>query len=319
MTNKLHVVLGGTGAVGRGVILELKNRKLPVRAVERSKKVPGVDTIHADLLNPAQTEKALEGATHAYLCVGIPYSSKTWKAEWPVVMKNVIDACAKVNAKLIFLDNIYMYGPAPLSVPFNESHPQNPSSKKGKVRKQIADTLLEAHRAGKVKAVIGRSADFYGPMSVNSMFYTVFLENMLKKKDPQWIGGADVKHTYAYSLDNGRALVALATDESTYGQVWHLPVNTPVTPDKIAGIFNLVLGTKYTIQYMPRTLLRILSLFVPILKEVKEMGYQFTQDYVLSWDKFHEHFPGFQVTPYEEGIRGMVDSFRKLNEPGTGR
>ena len=90
-------------------------------------------------------------------------------------MQNVINACIETNATLIFFDNVYMYGPSPLTIPFDENHPQKPSTKKGLARKQTADLLLKAIDENKLKAVIARSADFYGPFAVNSSFYISFL------------------------------------------------------------------------------------------------------------------------------------------------
>lgn len=310
MNNELHVVLGASGAIGQAVVAELKLKNLKVRAVERRKKIADVETVNADLLDLDQTVKAIKGSTHVYLCIGLPYRSKVWLEEWPRIMENVIAACESVKARLIFLDNVYMYGPVPLKAPFDESHTQYPTSHKGKARKRIAIMLMEAHDAGRVKAVIGRSADFYGPFAVNSPFYISFLERMNEGKNPQSLGRIDVKHTYAYSLDIGRALVALALDEKTYGQVWHLPVSEPVTVKEVVSKFNKVMGTSYKVSMMPRFLLSILSVFIPLLKEAKEMVYQFDYPYMMSYRKFQNHFPDFKATALEDGIKAMVESFK---------
>lgn len=311
MTKDLHIVLGGSGVIGSAVIRELLKRHIQVKAVERTKNVEGVETLHADLLNPAEFSKAVKGATHIYLCIGLPYSSQVWQKDWPQVMKNTIEVCKAIHAKLIFFDNVYMYGPAPLDNPFTEDHRQMPTTRKGKARKETADLLLAAITSKDVKGLIGRSADFYGPRAINSPFYIVFLENMLKNKNPQWLGKPDIKHTYAYTEDTARALVQLALDDSCYGQVWHLPVGEPITIQKIADIFNKHLHSKYNISYMPRIMFHILSLLVPILKEAGEMGYQFDNSYIMSFEKFIQKFPNFKVTSYDVGIQKMIDSFKK--------
>jgi len=311
MTTKLHLVLGGYGAIGRAVIKELQSRGLLVKAVERSKEVKSVETIKADILNFVDVKRAVKGASYVYLCIGIKYKSKIWAEQWPVVMKNVIKACEEENAKLIFIDNVYMYGPSPLSVPFNESHSQKPESRKGKTRKHISDMLLDAFKNGKVKGVIGRAADIYGPAAVNSPFYINFLENMLKEKSPQFLALPGVKHTYAYTIDIGRALVALALDESTYGQVWHLPVGQPITIEEVVKIFNKELSSSFNVSFMPRFLLELMSLFISPIKEAKEMIYQFDNEYIMSFEKFQDHFPEFKTTNYNDGIREMIKSFNE--------
>lgn len=310
MANQLHTVLGSSGAIGRAVIQELQNRNLPIRAVERSVKIKGVETITADLLDIEQTKKALQGSTHVYLCIGLPYSSAVWLTQWPKIMQNTIDACIAVDAILIFFDNVYMYGPPPLTIPFDENHKQNPITKKGMARKQTADMLLKAIKENKLKAVVGRSADFYGPNAVNSQFYISFLERMLIDKAPQAISKSGIKHTYAYTVDNGKALVALAVSPTTYGEVWHFPVGEPITIEEVAAIFNKELGKNYKISFLPSFMRKILSLFVPVLKEVGEMLYQFNSEYQMSFVKFKKQFPEFKVTPYEQGIKEMINSFK---------
>lgn len=310
MNNELHVVLGASGVIGKAVIEELKARNLNVRAVGRNKEVTDVTMLYADLLDLNQTINAVKDAAYVYLCVGITYNAKVWEEQWPKIMNNVIEGCEKAKAKLIFIDNVYMYGPAPLDVPFTELHRQEPSSQKGKVRKQIAAMLLEAHISGRIKAVIGRSGDFYGPGVTGSMLYPSFLERILQGKSPQSLSPANVKHTYAYSKDNGRALIALALDESTYGQVWHLPVSRPITGEEAVSIFNRILETNFRITLIPRAIIGMLGLMVPIIHELKEMQYQFNYPYVMNFDKFMNHFPDFKVMEIEDGLREMVNSFQ---------
>lgn len=310
MMNELHVVLGASGSVGASVVEELKSRNLKIRAVERRKQIKGIETINADMADLGQTIAAIEGASHVYLCIGLPYDAAIWQEKWPKIISNVINACEKANAKLIFLDNIYMYGPAPLSVPFDEKHTRIPVSKKGKVRKDIAEVVLKAHAAGRIKAVIGRSADFYGPNARNSILYISFLERMLAGKGPQSLSKTDIKHTYAYTVDNGRALVALALDESTYGQEWHMPVSRPITIDESVEVMNKVMKTSYKASVIPRPILKLMGLFIPTIKEVNEMLYQSDAPYIMSDDKFRKHFPDFKVTEFETGIREMIASFK---------
>ena len=311
MFKQLHTILGASGAIGRAVIQELQNKELNIRSVGRSSRIDGIENIQADLLSNNEAGQAIHGSTHVYLCVGLPYRSDVWLKNWPLLMQNVIDACSANKANLIFLDNIYMYGPPPLAIPFHENHPQKPTTQKGIARKHTSDLLLKAIREKKINAVIGRSADFYGPFAANSTFYISFLERMLKGKKPQSIAKPDVKHTYANTTDNGRALVALALDTTTYGQVWHLPVGEPITLEEVTAIFNKELETNFKISFLPPLLRKVISLFIPTLKEAGEMLYQFDDEYTMSFDKFKKHFPDFKVTTYEQGIREMIISFQQ--------
>lgn len=306
MKSQLHTILGANGATGIGIIEELKSRKMPIRAVSRSQKPQdGMETAQADLLNPQAIRDAVKGSSYVYLAVGLPYNSQIWKKQWPVIMQNVIEACSENDAKLIFLDNMYMYE-HPLPVPFDEDQSQETRTVKGKIRKEIASQLLNAISEGKLDGVIGRAADFYGSHAQNSLFYISFLERMLDGKNPQLLVKPDVLHTYANTTDNGRALVELALDSSTHGQVWHLPVGEPITFNEILDICNRELDSDFKLSVIASPIRKILMLFMKPLRELEEMRYQFDQPYVMSWEKFRNHFPEFQVTSYEEGVRDMI-------------
>ena len=307
----LHVVLGGNGAVGSALINILKSNVVNLRTVEHSRKIDGVESVLADATNYEQLDNAVRGAEFIFMCIGLPYSAKVWERDWQKVVDNLIKICEKQKSKLVFLDNVYMYGPAPLKVPFDESHPQYPVSKKGKTRKLIADMLLDAHKSMRIKTVICRSADFYGPKAKFSPFYIAFLERMLANKAPQWLGNPEARHTYAFTDDNAKAMIELAYNDDTYGETWHLPVSEPVNIEQVLAIFNNVLGTDYKLTVLPKFMISLLSLFISPIREVKEMLYQFNHDYILSDNKFRTRFPDFKTTNYTDGIKIMIESFRK--------
>jgi len=306
----LHTVLGASGATGHAVIQELKQRKLPFRTVARSQKEYGGESIAADLMVREHAYSAIEGSSHVYLCVGLPYQAEVWEKGFPLLMDNVISACEKTGARLIYFDNVYMYGPAPLSIPFDEAHSQQPTSRKGKARKATTDLLRKAMKKGRVEALIARSADFYGPKAINSPFYISFLERILEGKRPQSIAVKGVRHTYAYTLDSGRAMVDLALEEDCYGQVWHLPVGPAVTVEEMMTLFNREFETDYKVAFLPTFVRKILGLFIPPLKEAEEMHYQYATPYEMSWEKFRARFPEFEVTSYANGVKEMVADFR---------
>ena len=310
MNNQLHTVLGASGAVGQSVLQVLKEKEIQARAVSRSMNFEGVESLSADLLNRTEVDKVVGGSTVVYLCVGLEYKTEVWQRDWPVLMDNVIEACSKHDAVLIFLDNVYMYGPAPLQGMFDEGYTENPSTGKGKVRKEIDDQLKAAFRHGTLNGVIARAADFIGPNANNSVFYFSFLERILKNKAPQSLLPRGPKHTYANTIDLGKALVELALEPETYNAIWHLPVGDPVSVDEMMAVFNDVLGASYKVSYMPRFMIKVISWFVPVVKEFDEMMYQFEYDYIMSYDKFKKQFPGFKITPYREVVKQMIESFK---------
>ena len=275
-----HTVLGASGAMGRAVLDELIKKNFLLRAVTNDEDVYGIETIQADLRSKAEADEAIKDSDYVYLCVGLPYKTEVWKTDWEKLMLNVTEACAKYNAKLIFFDNIYMYQ-SELPVDFDEKTAQNPDSEKGKARKRAADIMMDAVHKGKIKGLIGRSADFFGKRAKNSILYVSFLERMLERKDPQFLTRTDQKHTFSFVSDNGRALVQLALNDDCYGQVWHLPTGKPITVNEILKLFNNELGHDYKISVISPFMRNLLSRFISPVKEVGEMLYQFEQDYVM--------------------------------------
>lgn len=297
-----HAVLGGSGAIGRATIEAIRAQGLEARALTRA----DGDARNADALT-----RSLDGADVVYDCIGLPYDSELWMNGFPAISKALVTACEKVGSRIVYFDNVYLYGPAPLPVPFDEETSRNPPSRKGQARKTAVEIVMDAHRAGRVKATVGRAADFYGPGAVNSAFYINFLENMLKGKPPQVAMPEGPVHTYAYTLDLGRGLVELALDDGTYGEEFHLPVGPAVKVSDMAALFNDELGTSLKVSHAPDIVLRGLSLFKPLMREVYEMTYQFKSDYVMSDAKFRSRFPAFTTTSYEDGVAAMVAYFRQ--------
>jgi nucleoside-diphosphate-sugar epimerase len=304
----LHAVLGASGSIGGGIIAELTARGIASRPVARTCR-PG--WFQADLTDPDQTLRALEGATHAHLCAGLPYSTETWRTDWPRIMENVIRASERSQTKLVFIDNVYMYGPPPLRRPITEDHPQNPVSDKGRIRKVVAEALLASHSEGRIQALILRAPDFYGPGATNSLLYLMVLQKVLQRKRPMWIGNPDRIHSFGHVIDISRAAVLLALDSGSYGQVWHSPTSKEtVTARRLIGMIADRLGRPARFSKLGHLSLSAIGAIVPMVREVKEMAYQYFSDYEFSSEKFDRRYPSFKVTSYETGIAQMVDSFR---------
>src|SRR5688572_2704245 len=184
----MHTILGARGVIGRELSHALSADSIPVRQVGREpKRLDASDEVRAaDLLDATATENALAGTDVAYLVAGLKYDLAVWQDQWPRIMRNVIAACSRQKCKLVFFDNVYAYGK--VDGVMTEETPFNPTSKKGEVRAQIAQLLLDVMRAGEVQALIVRAADFYGPHSILSFPHATVFERIGAGKTPQWIG-----------------------------------------------------------------------------------------------------------------------------------
>lgn len=304
----MQTILGAGGAIGVELAKALKTYTNDIRLVSRNPQAVNPDDhlLAADLTKPEDVLKAVEGSEIVYLTVGLPYSIKIWQKTWPALMRNVIDACKRHDCKLVFFDNVYMYDPNYMAR-MTEETPINPTSKKGAIRAALVKMIFDEIEAGKLQALIARSADFYGPSIQNTGILTeMVLKNFVSSKRANWLGSVQYKHSFTYTPDAGQATALLGNTPDAYNQVWHLPTapNPPTGKDWIEAIAK-EMGVAPKYQVAPKFLVRILGLFLPIMKEMVEMMYQYDREYIFDSTKFEKRF-GFKPTPYLDGIEEII-------------
>jgi nucleoside-diphosphate-sugar epimerase len=306
----MQTILGAGGVIGNELAKSLPRYTDKIRLVSRHpRKVnPNDEIMSADLLNAGQVLKAVQGSEIVYLTAGLSYNLDIWRSQWPVIMKNVTAACMKHNAKLVFFDNVYSYGR--VDGWMTEDTPMNPSSRKGEVRKQIAEMIMNAVRTGDLHAIIARAADFYGPDTPLSFITVMVFDNLRKGRKAQWLINDSVRHSLTYTPDAGRATAVLGNTESAYDRVWHLPTDRNVLTGRqfietAAAEFGA--GPRYTV--LPRWMVQLAGLFNGIVRESVEMLYQNDSDYLFDSGKFEKAFD-FRATPYRQGISETVQSMK---------
>lgn len=300
-----ETILGAGGVIANTLAKMLAKEQSTVRLVSRHPQavVGDEELICADLLDAASVRDAVKDSDIVYLTVGLKYSTKVWQTSWPVIMQNVIDACQKHQAKLVFFDNVYMYGLVEGAM--SEETPYNPCSKKGKVRAQIAKMLEDAMRDGRIQALIARSADFYGEGADNSFAMPMIFDKYKAGKSATWLLDKTKPHSMTYTVDAAKALVMLAHDESAYKQIWHLPTAKPaLTGEAFMREVAKAYGAPEKQNTISALMLTVVGWFVPIIRETKEMRYQFTHPYIFDSSKFQKRY--FKATPYKEAILEIV-------------
>jgi len=304
----MQTILGAGGAIGIELAKSLKNYTKEIRLVSRNpKKVNETDELMAtDLLNTEDVRKAVKGSEIVYVTVGFPYSTKVWQEVWPKFISDVIAACKEFNSKLVFFDNMYMYDPKYLDR-MTEETPINPPSKKGKIRAEVAQMILDEVNAGTLTALIARSADFYGPGIKNSSMMNETIVKPLKTGGKaNLLGSVNAKHSYTYTPDAGKATAMLGNTANAYNQVWHLPTAPePFTGAQWTWLIASELGVKPDYQKVNKFMVWILGYFTPIMKEILEMMYQNKKDYIFDSSKFEKRF-ALRPTPYHIGIKETI-------------
>lgn len=297
-----HTILGANGTIATELIPVLKKHNVNIRLVSRKpQNIEGTESITADALNSEEVLSAILGSDVVYLTIGLVYDAKIWKEQWPVIMRNVINACKATGAKLVFFDNIYMYGK--IDGVITEDSPYNYLSRKGRVRADVARMLLQEMAAGTLKATIARAADFYGPRVIEKSFAGLMVFDRMKKgTGSQWFINADVPRSFNYTPDAAEALYILATSEQSFGQIWHLPSAAPLTARQFIKLSAQYMQSSDKVTVLPKFLLKIFGYFNPFMKEAYEMNYQNEFSLHFSSAKFEKAF-NFKPTSYIDGIR----------------
>src|SRR3712207_3602531 len=314
---ELHVVFG-TGPVGMSVMDELVQRSPPrrVRVVNRSgaARAPhGVEVAGGDATDEAFTREASEGASVVYFALNPPYNQ--WPELFPRLQAGVLEGAATAGAKLIAMENLYMYGPTD-GRPITEDLPYAANTRKGTVRARMSKELIEAHKSGRVRVAIGRASDFFGPRVLASAAGEQVFGRAVEGKSAQVAGDPDQPHTYTYAPDIGKGLVILGEREEALGQAWHLPSPETLTTRQFVEMIFEEVGKQARVQAAPKIVLRALGLFNPAIRETIEMLYEFEEPFVVDHSDFTRTF-GDQATPLREAIQRTVRWYREQRPAGT--
>src|ERR671913_1490689 len=306
---EMHVVFG-TGAVGMCVMDELIQRgPRRVRMVNRSgrARVPhDVEVVGGDATDEAFTREASEGASVIYFALNPPYNK--WPELFPPLQAGVLEGAAAAGAKLVAMENLYMYGPTD-GRPLTEDLPYAPNTRKGKVRARMSEELMEAHSSGRVQVAIGRASDYFGPRVLVSAAGEQVFGRAVEGKSAQVAGDPDQPHTYTYVPDIGKGLVTLGERKEALGRAWHLPSPVTVTTREFVEMIFEEVGKPARVQAAPKIVLRAIGLLNPGMRETIEMLYEFEEPFVLDDSRFEKAF-GEQATPLREAIGETVRWYR---------
>ncbi len=307
MRDEQHVIFG-TGPVGMAVMRALVAKRKRVTMVSRSGRAQapeGVQVLKGDATDPAVTRQLCAGATVVYNCTNAPYTD--WPARFPPLQAGILEGAAAAGAKLISAENVYMYGPT--DKPLTEDIPYSAHTRKGMVRAQMAQALLEAHRSGKVRVAIGRASDFYGPGAVDSTAGERLFVPALAGKRVLLLGTLDAPHTFTFIDDFGQGLVTLGERDEALGQAWHIPNAATVTTRSFLQQVFEETGQPFNATTAPGFVVRAMGLLNPMMRELAEMLYEFDRPFIVDHSKYARAF-GDHSTPLPEAIRRTVAWFR---------
>ncbi len=310
----LHVVIGASGGTGSAIVGELHRSGRRIRAVNRSGRmtVPsGVETVAADAVDADRIREACAGAAVVYNCVNPPFQQ--WRGLFPAAVDGVLAGAAAAGAVHVFADDTWMYGR--VTGPMTEHLPHRPVSGRGVLRAWLAEKVLAAHHRGKVRTVIGRAGELYGPR-VESVFGANIFGAALRGRTARWIGRLDVPVTPLFIEDFARGLITLGESPDAHGEAWHILHADALTGREFTRQVFDAAGTRHRVTAHGTATARTLGLFSSLAREGAEMVYQFEAPFVVDGSRFARRF-GAKPTPHDEAIRRTLDWYR--SDPGPSR
>jgi len=300
----MQTILGANGQIGEELARELKrNFTSDIRIVSRKpKKINDTDEVFpADLSIREEAIQAVKGSEIAYFTLGLPASSDLWEQQFPLILRNVIDACKIHGTKLVFFDNTYMY-PQDGRV-LREDTVFHPVGRKGVVRKEMAEMVLKEMQAGELEAVICRAPEFYGPGKTQSITNTLIFNNIETEKRLKVPLSAAKKRSLIWTPDASRATALIGNTPDAFGQTWHLPVDeSRPTYKEFITLASEVYGKELKYFIIPEWVFSIGALFNKSIKELLELLPRYKHDNIFDDSKFRKRFPDFTVTWYRQGI-----------------
>ncbi|MFK2914343.1 NAD-dependent epimerase/dehydratase family protein [Pseudomonas sp. 3HC3] len=300
----MQTVLGATGQIAIELAREL-NRTFTedIRLVSRNpRKVSDSDTlIAADLLDASQAAKAVKGSSIVYFTAGLPPDTQLWETQFPVMLRNALDAARASDASFVYFDNTYMYPQDDRLL--TENTPFEPVGRKGQVRARMASMVLQEMARGDIPVVIGRAPEFYGPGKTQSITNTLVLDNMKAGKTPRVPVRDDTQRTLIWTPDASRALAALGNTPDAFGQTWHLPCDDErLTYKQLVTLASQTSGKDATYKILGKLTLTAVGLISKQVRELRELLPRYEHDNLFDSSKYKQRFPDFKVTTYHQGL-----------------
>jgi len=313
-------LFGAAGAIGNSVAEALRAQGMSYRVVGRDRsaleKAFGGDPL-AEVVtwNPddaASVRAAARGVETIIYLVGVAYDHFELH---PVLMeKTLAGAIAEGVRRMVLIGTVYPYG-APRTAMVTEGHPREPQTFKGRMRKEQEDLLLKADAEGKIQGTILRLPDFYGPgvekSFLDSLFKAAVKAGTTGSGTADMVGPIDTPHEFVFVPDVGPVVLALTEKPAAWGHWWNFAGAGVITQREIAEKVFAIVGRKPKLRVAGKTMLRVLGLFNPLLREMVEMHYLQTTPVLLDDMALRGLLGVVRKTSYDEGLRLTLEAYRK--------
>ncbi|AJT65972.1 hypothetical protein T261_4318 [Streptomyces lydicus] len=305
----LHVVVGfGPAGAATARLLAGKGHSVRVITTSGRSPEPGIEHLALDATDSRRLTEAAQGAAAIYSCAAPPYHR--WASEWPPLASSVCAAAEATGAVLVMLGNLYGYGP--VDGPMTEDLPLAATGPKGRVRAAVWEQAQKLHEQGRIKAVEVRASDFFGPgVTDGGHLAARVMPRLLRGRPVTTLGDPDAPHSWTYLPDVAGALVEVAGEQRAWGRPWHIPTQPALATREMVNRLAAHAETgPVAVRRLSPAVLGLVSLFSPLLRELKEIRYQFDRPFVADTSAYEAAF-ALRATPVDEQIEATVSWWRE--------
>ena len=308
-------LFGAAGAIGNSIASALaaagQSYRVVGRDAARLQRDFGADPL-AEIVTwnpdvPASVQAAAAGVDTLVYLVGVNY----WQFELhPELMRKTLDGALAAGVKnIILIGTVYPYGRVQASA-VREDQPRRPHTFKGRMRLAQENILLAAHRDGRINAAVLRLPDFYGPGVEASLLHGAAVA-AIHGGAANMVGPIDRPHEFVFVPDVGPVVVKLAAAPGAWGKVWHLAGAGVTTQRALVAEMERQAGVTLKLRVANKTLLRLLGLFSPMMREMVEMNYLMTEPVIMDDGALRKLIGPVKKTPYGEGVRQMLAAVKE--------
>ncbi|MBR7971529.1 NAD(P)H-binding protein [Burkholderia vietnamiensis] len=279
-TQRQVLVLGASGGIGGEVARQLRDAGWRVRALSRSLDAAsverdGIEWMRGDALDRDAVLRAARGCSVLVHAVNPP-GYRNWSTQVLPMLDNTIAAATREQATIVLPGTVYNFGPDAFAL-LHEDAPQRPVTRKGAIRVEM-ERRLQAATADRVRTIVVRAGDFFGPRAGNNWFG----QGMVKAGRPVTAisvpGRPGVGHQWAYLPDVARTMVELLERRDALEPFarFHLGGHWDADGMQLAQAVRRVAqrhGLRPTIRRFPWWLVWAAAPFVTTMREMLEMRY----------------------------------------------
>ncbi|MEM7303780.1 MAG: epimerase [Pseudomonadota bacterium] len=281
---KTILILGASGKIGRHSAVAFENAGWNVKRYNRQTD---------DMTAAARGSSVILNGMN-------PPNYHDWKNTIPAITAQVIEAAEANDSTVIVPGNVYHFGDHP-GIWSQDTIPA-PVSRKGKIRLEME----RAYEASSAQTIVLRAGNFIDPNGQGCPMSAIYLRKIRDGK-VTLPGPASVRQALCYLPDWSRAAVLLAEMRNELGHFEDVPFSghTLTANDIRQGLEGILDRNLYFVQF-PWIVMRLLSPFWELARELNEMRYLWSTDHALDGARLNELLPDFEPTKLNAVLKAAL-------------